>query len=53
MAVRRCETCGAIRNQEHLELVRHARVLTKLINAVGWSRIDELIDAFRTGSPAR
>lgn len=46
MAVKRCDTCGAVRNYEHAAIVREAKAWAKLINRIGFDRIDELIEAF-------
>lgn len=47
MTVRRCDVCGMVRNSEHAGIVREAKMWARLINRIGWSRIDELIGAFQ------
>lgn len=46
-AHRKCSTCGMIRSREHAAVMREAKAIAKLVNAIGWHLIDELIGAFR------
>lgn len=43
----RCAICGMLRGRKHADVMREARAIAKLVNALGWHRMDELIGAFR------